>query len=250
MDVRVKREGITLRGRLDKPELDKCPIAILFHGFSGNRGYKEEDLLSIIAKKLKDAGIASIRFDFNGHGKSDGKFVEMDVFKEIEDAISILSYVRSLEFVTDIYIIGHSQGGVVGGMLSGYYADVISKLVLLAPAATLKEDAKKGFCMGITYDTHHIPDAVTINNGALNIGGHYFRIAKHLPIYEVTKAFKGSALVIHGLKDTVVDPKASLQYQKVMACCSLELMEHLDHAVQGEDQSMAISKIVAFLKAD
>jgi pimeloyl-ACP methyl ester carboxylesterase len=247
MDVAIQREGITLRGKIDRPDAEHCPTVLLFHGFAGNIGEADEDLNSMIAKALKESGIATVRFDFSGHGKSDGKFIEMDVLREIEDAIAILKYVRTLPFVTDISIIGHSQGGVVGGMLAGFYADVIKRLVLLAPAATLKEDAKQGFCMGTVYDTEHIPDVVAINNGSLAVGGHYFRIAKHLPIYEVTKSFQGPTLVIHGMQDVVVNLIAAKRYQEELKNCQLELFQNLDHGIGGADQAEAIAKIVEFL---
>jgi pimeloyl-ACP methyl ester carboxylesterase len=247
MYVEIQREGITLRGRMDRPEAEKCPAVILFHGFAGNIGEAEGDLFSILAKRLLEIGIATVRFDFSGHGKSDGKFIEMDVLREIEDAITILRYVRALPFVTDISILGHSQGGVVGGMLAGLYADVIKHLVLLAPAATLKDDALKGFCMGVTYDTEHIPDVVSINPGFLDVGGQYYRIAKHLPIYEVTKAFKGPALVIHGMQDTLVDPVAAKRYHETLPDCRLGLYEQLDHGIFGLDQAEALNRIINFL---
>lgn len=248
MNVEIKREGIVLRGKLEKPALDKCPAAILFHGFTGDLGYGEDDLYSVIARGLTERGIAVIRFDFDGHGKSGGRFSEMDIFKEIEDAIEILKYVRSLEFVTDIYVIGHSQGGVVGGMLAGYYADIIKKLVLLAPAATLKDDALKGTCMGTEYDTNHIPDVVKIGEEGKEVGGQYFRIAKLLPIYEVTREFKGPALAIHGLKDVIVDSVASRRYGETMENCQVELFGSLDHGIEGEEKEKAIEKLFEFLK--
>lgn len=50
-------------------------------------------------------------------------------------------------------------------MLAGLYPDVIKKLILLAPAATLKEGAQQGICMGTKYDTEHIPATVLVDAG-------------------------------------------------------------------------------------
>ncbi|QBE97765.1 alpha/beta hydrolase [Blautia producta] len=250
MDVEIKREGILLRGRIDRPETEKCPVVILFHGFTGDLGYEKEDLYSVLAKKLKESGIATVRFDFDGHGKSGGRFEEMDILREIEDAIAILNYVRSLGFVSEIYILGHSQGGVVGGMLAGFYADIIKKLVLLAPAATLQEDAWMGTCMGVKYDTEHIPDTVSLDEGTLKVGGHYFRTAKFLPIYEAARAFKGPALAIHGRKDTIVSPSASERYGKEMPDCRVKYFEDLDHGFEGDDREAAVQEAVDFLSLE
>ena len=247
MDINIKRDGLTLRGRLERPDTEsKCPAAIIFHGFTGDLGYERDGLFQVLADLLTEKGIAVVRFDFNGHGKSDGGFTDMNVLNEIEDAIAILEYVRKLDFVTEIYVIGHSQGGVVAGMLAGYYPDVIHKLVLLAAAATLKDDAQKGVCMDAVYDTQHIPDTVCVG-GEHVVGGHYFRIAKLLPIYEVTGNYQGPALVIHGIHDAVVDASAAVRYQECLKNCRLELMEGIDHGLQGDEYAQMVKAVVNFL---
>ena len=72
----------------------------------------------------------------------------MNVLSEILDAAKIIDYVRGLDFVTEINILGHSQGALVGGMMAGYYRECISKLIMLAPAATIKDDSLIGSCTG------------------------------------------------------------------------------------------------------
>ena len=247
MEIAVKRDGLTLRGILERPAgVIKCPAVIMFHGFTANIGYDKDDIFCIISNMLNRAGLATVRVDFNGHGKSDGDFSSMNVYNEIEDAVAVTEYVRKLDFVSEIYVLGHSQGGVVGGMLAGYYADVVKRLVLLAPAATLKTDAQKGICFGKIYDTDHIPEFVEIDETHF-VGGHYFRIAKYLPIYEVTGHFANPALVVHGLCDSAVHHSASEQYKEVLANCRLKLYEHLDHGLAGADRDDMLKEIISFL---
>ena len=54
-----------------------------------------------IAHECLNNGIATIRFDFDGHGDSDGEFCDMNVLSEILDAAKIIDYVRGLDFVTE-----------------------------------------------------------------------------------------------------------------------------------------------------
>lgn len=247
MNIEVERDGLKLRGRMDRAEGEKNAALIIFHGFGGDSGYDENDLYSLVAKRAVKCGVSAVRFDFSGCGKSDGKFEDMDVFREILDAIAILNYVRSLQEVTDIYLLGHSQGGVVAGMLAGLYSDKVKKLILLAAAATLKEDAKKGFCMGTEYDTQHIPDYVLVD-GQHNVGGHYFRIAKNLPIYEITSCFQGDTLLIHGMEDEVVDYHSTMEYHNRMPKAKMCLYEQLNHGIEGANQKKVLDDIGAFLK--
>ena len=228
MDVEIKRDGLTLRGTFNKPAATKFNLVILMHGFTSNRGVDPDQLLYQLAKRFEEKGLATLRFDFNGHGQSDGKFVDMTVLNEIGDAKAILDYGRQIEGVEKIYLLGHSQGGVVASMIAGYYPEKIAKLALLAPAATLKDDALKGSTQGYTYDPNNIPDTLPIKKG-LTLGGFYLRTAQTLPIYEIAKEYHGPVCLVHGMKDTVVDKIASTRYDDVYTNDTLHLLDDADH---------------------
>lgn len=245
--VEVKRAGLTLRGLLSRPSDAPCPLVLMLHGFGGDMGACPGNLWQMISDRLLDAGLATLRFDFNGHGQSDGPFPEMTPYNEVEDAAAFLRFARELDGVTDIYVLGHSQGGVIAGMLAGYYHDVISRLVMLAPAASLKTDAQTGRCMAATYDPKHIPDSVNVD-GRHHVGGLYFRMAQTLPIYEVTAQFAGPALIVFGEKDQVVALEASRRYTEGAARRTFALYPDLDHGLQGADQPAAMNRVLAFLR--
>jgi len=228
MDVEIKRDGLTLRGTLNKPTTDTFDLVVLMHGFTSDRGIKPDQLLYQLAERFEENGLATLRFDFNGHGTSDGKFEDMTVLNEIADGKDILDYARSLQGVEHIYLLGHSQGGVVASMLAGYYHDKVDKLALLAPAATLKDDALKGSTQGYTYDPQNIPDTLPIKKH-LTLGGFYLRTAQTLPIYEVAKEYQGPVCLIHGLKDTVVNNIASKRYDDVYKNDKMYLLSEADH---------------------
>lgn len=247
MDVQIQRDGLNLYGRIIKSEHEESAAMIMFHGFGGDSGYGEDDLFTMIAGKAVDCGVNVVRFDFSGCGRSEGRFEDMDLFREMLDAVAVLKYVCGLSYVTDIYLLGHSMGGVVAGMLAGLYPDRVKKLILLAPAATLKTDAQQGICMGTRYDTWNTPDVVLVD-GQHPVGGHFFRIAKNLPIYELTSKYTGKALVIHGKADVVVDYHASVKYHESLPDSRLLLYEKIDHGIGGEEQSAIFEEVVKFLE--
>ncbi len=246
-EISIRRDGLTLRGRIDCPERVPAPAVILFHGFAGDIGSRPGEIYQRITEMLVQAGQIVVRFDFNGHGKSDGDFSKMDPFNELEDAFAVLDYVRTLDFVAGVSVLGHSQGGVIGGMLAGYCPDLIDKLCLLAPAATLKTDAQTGRCMAAHYNPSHIPEAVNVD-GFHVVGGKYFRIAQSLPIYEVTAQFPGPVLDIHGVHDRIVDVSASKRYDRELKHCRLVLFDALDHGLCGADQPKMLEEILAFFQ--
>ena len=244
--IALRRAGLTLRGVLEKQGDGPAPLVIMLHGFGGRMdafpgGWMQEWNDALIA-----AGFATLRFDFSGHGDSEGEFRDMTLFSEIEDAAAFLRWAMTLPDVTDIHLLGHSQGGVVAGMLAGYYHDKIGKLVMLAPAASLKTDAIEGTCMGVRYDPQHIPEALQI--GRSLTGGFYFRIAQTLPIHEVTAQFAGPALAVIGGADTVVHAENILRYGETMPHCRVVEYPTLDHGLGGGEHAQSVQEVVEFLK--
>lgn len=228
---RVSIDGAkgTLSAIIQKPVLSQgqqCPMVKFCHGFSGR---KEGPLFELIADSLMQHGIASIRFDFNGHGESEGDFVNMTVPNEVEDAMKVFEYVRDLRYVSEIAVVGHSQGGVVAGMLAGQTEpESFSAVVLMAPAAVLRDDAIRGNTMGASYDPLDPPEFVQLY-GNLRLGREYIRTAFSLPIYETSAKYQGPALIVHGTADRVVPYTYGERYHQIWPNSELVILDAFDH---------------------
>lgn len=224
---------------LQTPDKEKYPLVIICHGFTAN---KEHLLLTSFADELEARDIASIRFDFNGHGKSDGDFQDMTVLNEIADAKKVYDYAETLPNVTSISIAGHSQGGVVASMVAGELgAKKIKAVVLMAPAAVLRDDSIRGNLFGVKYDSLNPPEFVEIStpHGNYKVGRNYITTAQTLPIYETAEKFTGSALMIHGTGDVVVPYTYSLSYKKVLKRGEVELLDGADHSFHSDESHVA-----------
>lgn len=218
-----------LQAILQKPVLkpgEQCPMVIFCHGFGGS---KDGPLFELITDTLQAHGIASIRFDFNGHGESEGDFQEMTVPNEIEDAKHVYAYVRDLRYINGIAIVGHSQGGVVASMTAGQLGtDALRAVVLMAPAAVLRDDAIRGSTMGKMYDPLDPPEYVELWGGK-KLGREYIKTAFWLPIYETAVAYQGPALIIHGTADRVVPFTYGERYHQLWPRSEYVLLERYDH---------------------
>ncbi len=239
-DLTIDGSKGKLAAVLQTPDSQKnYPLVIICHGFTAN---KEHALLKALADDLEARGIASIRFDFNGHGKSDSDFQDMTLLNEIEDAKKVYDYASNLPNVTSVSIAGHSQGGVVASMVAGELgAKKIKAVVLMAPAAVLRDDALRGNLMGVTYDAANPPEYVEIStpHGSYKVGRNYIMTAQTLPIYETAEKFTGAALAIHGTGDIVVPYTYSLSYKKIYAHGEVELLDGADHSFHGEESRVA-----------
>ena len=197
-----------LAALIQKPELkagEQCPMVIFCHGFSGT---KDGPMFELICDTLQAHGIASIRFDFNGHGQSEGEFKDMTVPNEIEDAKKVVEYVSSLPYVNGLAIAGHSQGGVVAAMTAGELSEALGQpafkaVALMAPAAVLRE--------------------------GLKLGGNYIRTAFNLPIYETAAKYQGPAIIVHGNGDRVVPYTYGERFHQIWPGSAYYMQEYFDH---------------------
>ena len=230
------RERLTIDGDhgrlqaiLQKPALQQgqqCPMVVFCHGFGGS---KDGPLFELIADSLQRHGIASVRFDFNGHGESEGQFQDMTVPNEIEDAKKVIEYVRDLRYVSGVALVGHSQGGVVAAMTAGELGtEDISAVVLMAPAAVLRDDAIRGNTMGKTYNPLDPPEYVELWGGR-KLGRQYIKTAFRLPIYETAAKYQGPALVIHGTADRVVPYTYGLRFHQQWPRSEYVEQDYFDH---------------------
>lgn len=223
---------------------EKCPLVILMHGILSN---SRERIMTMTADKLQEAGIASIRFDFNGHGTSDGKLEDMTVPLEIEDARAIYEYARKLSFVSSISLLGHSQGGVVASLLGAQLGDNIKSMVLMAPAAVLEDDAKNGTTLGANFDPNNIPDDITVFNKR-KIGKAYLESAQQLNIYKNAAAYKGPVGIVHGLADKIVPYSYGERYHQLYDGSEIFLLEDEDHSFK-KNMELATDVAVKYLKS-
>ena len=229
------RERVTIDGDhgklqavIQKPDLkpgQQCPMVVFCHGFGGT---KEGPLFELITDSLQKHGIASIRFDFNGHGESEGRFEEMTVPNEINDAKKVVEYVRDLRYVSKIALVGHSQGGVVASMTAGELGSDISAVVLMAPAAVLRDDAIRGSTFGKQYNPLDPPEYVELW-GPQRLGRNYIKTAFSLPIYETAANYHGPALIIHGNGDRIVPYTYGLRFHQQWKGSEYVLQEYFDH---------------------
>lgn len=245
-DVRGPQGGISTKLTLPEgfdPKTGRCTLALLMHGFMSSKALYP---IPFLAKTLSSNGIASLAFDFDAHGKSEGKFVDMTLGSELADARAAYDYASSLPFVESVGLIGHSQGGVVAGILAGMLEDEGRSpafLVQLAPAAVLKDDAIAGQCMGKKYDPVNPPEYVNVMFHKL--GRKFILEAQKFPIYEISSRYTGPVCLIHGTKDSIVPLQYSERYRDCYRNAVLHSIGGEGHMLRGSRDFIASAVLKA-----
>jgi len=134
-----KNADLTLAGTLTLPkEASKPPVVILISG-SGAQDRNSEILKHksfwVIADFLSRQGIAVLRYDERGVGESTGSFqgaTSEDFAEDVKAAVAFLKKRKDVD-KKHIFLIGHSEGGVVAPMVATSSKDIAGIILLAAP---------------------------------------------------------------------------------------------------------------------
>ena len=193
------------------PQTQKCPMVILMHGIFSSGNIVP---MPTLARELAEVGIASIRFDFGGHWRSEGEMQKMTIANEIEDALAMWEYAKALPYVSEIGLLGHSQGGVVASMTAGLLEDRGEKpagLVLIAPGSVIQDACRNGKFFSATFNPADPPEFVKCF-GMMKLGREYILTTQELDIYGTAGKYDGPVRLIHGDKDTIVPMSCSERF--------------------------------------
>ena len=250
-EVRGPQGGLSMTVALPdgfNPETDHCPMVILMHGIFSSKDYNP---MPALAKGLARAGIASIRFDFDGHGKSEGRMQDMTVEKEIADAIAVWEYAKSLPYVDGIGFLGHSQGGVIASMTAGRLAEAGSSaplaMVLIAPGSVIKNACQGGKFFNARFDPKDPPEYIRCW-GIKKLGREYLLTTQTLDIYGTASAYQGKVLILHGTKDSIVPMWCSERYKETYGeRAELVVIDGENHMINRR-RDRVVSQTVGFFR--
>ena len=223
----IMDDGLRLNAALDMPAdfSGRCPLAVIIHGFTG---HMEERHIVETARTLNSVGWAALRVDMYGHGHSDGQFRDHNLYKWLNNAMAVIDYARGLDFVTDLYLCGHSQGGLTVMLAAQLKRDVIAGIIPLSPAWMIPDGAREGYLLGQRFDPEHIPDALPGWDGR-DLGGNYVRVAQTIRVEDAIAAYRGPVLIVQGDQDEAVPLEYARRAAGLYRDCSLVVIPGDDH---------------------
>lgn len=245
--------GLTIRGSIRLPKdfnknsNNKYPVIIMSHGVLGDRNQGE--LFSRLADKLEDKGVVTVRFDFDGYGKSDGKLVNNSIKTEVNDLKSVIEYVKTLDYIDtkQLNLVGFSMGGAATSLVAGELKDEIANVVLWAPAAVLVDECEAGRLMDATVDVNNLPDEIPVMGGQFTFGKAFFKDALGLDIYSQAKKYTGPVLILQGNADKIVPMSYAEKYNQNYSNSKLVVIDNGEHVFAGEPLEQVHKLTVDFL---
>jgi pimeloyl-ACP methyl ester carboxylesterase len=141
--------GVKLAGTLTRPRVEGTVPAVVLLSMSGPQDRDETAFghkpFLVLADYLTRQGIAVLRYDDRGFGKSTGKFLGATTADFAEDARAGVAYLKTRPEIDPkkIGLLGHSEGGAVGPLLASKSTDVAFLVLLGGPAVPGAELALK-----------------------------------------------------------------------------------------------------------
>lgn len=225
------RGPLTLRGTEYLPERfdehGKAPVALLFHGFGGNR-IDFSGFMVQLARELAVRGIVAVTYDRAGHGESDGEFFDTTVTGDVSDALQVVEVVRNLPGCDpdNLHLAGLSLGAVIATWVAPRLAVQPRSITLCSIAASYADEIRGGHLQGCPLST--MDDLGYFDFMGVAMGRAMIDDAVATDPYEQAKGFAGRAKFIHGTADFIPIDYAR-RYRDVYG----ERMELLE--IQGGD---------------
>lgn len=245
-------------GTLLKPREGSSILAIIIADSGpidrdGNQDFQKTNNLKKLAVALTNNGIATFRFDKRivkqlRRGNIDPN-IKFDDF--VSDATDVIDYFKKQNLYKKIYVIGHSQGSLIGMMSAKGKADgfislagasktidavILEQVELTAPMFT--EETKQIVAVlkeGKTTKTY--PKALS---SIFDISVQPFMASwmKYDPIKEIEK-LNMPTLIVNGTKDLQVSTEEGSALKNAAQNSELKLIEKMNHVlfiIEGDEQ--------------
>ncbi|NOR85815.1 alpha/beta fold hydrolase [archaeon] len=240
------KNGLQLVGILHTPKIETSDkTIILCHGFGGN---KTQKMFVDTARFLCDNNFYVLRFDFTGHGDSEGIYTDYSIKNEVDDLDCAVEFLKTQNInIDNIGLVGHSLGAVISVLYAKEHKNV-SSLVLLASALNQKK------LLLLWYSKEQIYDLKL--NGKVDIEKYtitkeFFDEVKDMDLTLDVSKLKIPALIIHGKKDDTVPVEYIMPlFISQTNTFNVEIFDEMDHDFKDLKSRKIIKERIAdwFLK--
>ena len=192
----ASRRGGVLVGDLHRSRAGAAPMLLLCHGMESTRqGTKQQALV----ERFVPRGINVFRFDFSYVGESDGRFEDLTVSGEVDDALGAIDFVQDFS-PTALVLVGSSLGGTVALLAAARTPERVQGIATIAAVAD-------SALFTATLETDEIEKwrregRRAWREGYMNVG--FLEDVERIDILAAVSTLTQPLLVLHGESDPVV----------------------------------------------
>ena len=226
-DSFLDSHGHRIASILTSPDGGAERIAVLCHGFLSTKTSSTNNTLT---RLLIEQGIATFRFDFFGHGESQGPFEQITNTLAVEQVLAALDLVKQQGY-RRIGLMGSSFGGLVATLAAAQRTD-LACLALKCPVVDFAEELRLEFGeeeMARWEATDTVPDILGGTDRAALRYAFYEDCLRQIA-YEPAKSITAPTVIVQGDQDEHVPLHQSRKlYDALRVEKHLELLPGADH---------------------
>lgn len=217
---------------LATPEKEGDRIVLLCHGFMST---KESSTNRKLTGRLLPRGIATVRFDFFGHGESDGPFEKMTLGRCLAQAEGLLRWCEENGYVR-IGLVGSSFGGLVAIHLAANHPEILA-VGLKCPVSDYPPiwherlgDAGIDFWKKSGLLSFATPE------GKARLEYSFYEELLNYDTYRDAGKIRSPTLIVHGEADEYVPfDQSRLLFKALPSVKEMEAVPGADHAFSNPD---------------
>jgi uncharacterized OsmC-like protein/esterase/lipase len=237
----TNQDGHELSAILDSPSTAGVKAyAIFAHCFTCSKNLQA---VRTISRSLCSKGIAVLRFDFTGLGRSEGDFADTNFSTNLGDLDSAADFLRD-NYAAPKLIIGHSLGGAAVLSVGASIDEVEAICTIGAPS----NPAHVGHLVSEGAEEIEANGVATVN-----IGGRPFIVKKQFlddinshSLKDIMKALRKPLLVMHSPQDNIVGiDNAGEIYGAAWHPKSFVSLDGADHMLSAKEDADYAGEVIA-----
>ena len=232
-------QGADLAAKLELPDGEPTAYALFAHCFTCS---KDIFAAARIAGQLAKRGIAVLRFDFTGLGKSDGEFANTNFSSNVEDLLLAARFLEE-NYQAPQVLIGHSLGGAAVLAAAGDLPKVRAVATIGAPADA--EHVIHNFGAKIDEIDETGEAEVTLGGRNFNIKKQFLDDVRGQSLTEKIGAMKNALIVFHAPLDATVGiDNAGIIFGAAKHPKSFISLDRADHLLSGREDAIYVADVL------
>ncbi|MEL7297755.1 MAG: bifunctional alpha/beta hydrolase/OsmC family protein [Pseudomonadota bacterium] len=233
------REGLTLQGSIDWPATPHRAVALFAHCFTCTSNLRATRHLS---EALTRRGIAVMRFDFTGLGRSEGEFSETTFTSNVTDLVDAANWLAERQLAPAI-LVGHSLGGTATLLAASEIDSAVAVATIGSPA-----DAAH-----VTHLFSDQQDDIKRDGKAeVMLAGRPFVIGRALvddlqqhPLHDSLHRLRKALLIMHAPMDATVEvSNAQTLFEQALHPKSFVSLDSADHLLSDPRDSQYAGEVL------
>lgn len=200
------------------------------------------------AETFAKNGIAAISFDYIGGvspSKSDGNITDKSVITEAYDIEAIMDGLASFSQLdnNNIFLFGHSLGGLAATYAATDRPDEVKGLIAVEPSYQMQDQFRELF-----PNTDEIPDPIT---SPLYAGKQFATDLLALNIYDEIPKFNGNTIIFAGTVAPSIGAEAPEYLENAVPLfksASIEYVEGANHGFENESRTNMLESAIKFIQ--